>query len=821
MVLGQALSLKPAEHNTIACCKIITIMNTDTVYVLNQTKIPSNMQVFVDNMPDTMSINGTVVVSNMAKPTNYDSQLDSLFAIGKDVAEYGFGYSDAISNIAFPLIIAIFAFALPFMFSAINHVNNKYDSIAIANMFKSSKRYKTFWWSIAVNVGAMLVYGGLSLLPFDKFHHCLGVVFSYLFVGLTGWMVVSVFLFIQYCMLFNKPQSVAEEINNRHSKERNEAKKKDLKFAKKVKKSSKAKSDSGKRVWEMVGSIYGRSYSGSADFNLINRLSEMCRYAIRVNDYNIYSTVWSKVYEIQKDEKAFDDTKVPPVADDCQKNLTNSFLLKTFENIGESAVNIEIQGSLIRTWLQCFAQDKHPNHIDFYLLMRALFKVAGRGNIGLVEKYFADSKYSFRYVLTLPQVLYVKGGDISNMPNEEQKSREEWEKICDYHFMLAAFAYYMGLKSLPKQVLSDEFGLELLPQNRQELLLTYARCKTKMTSDGGYDFSNAEELYGRRVDPEFIDTFAVLLFALLNDSEAYNYFMFTTEEIIEKVKGYKTLFYEIGEKFKKDAYIKTNLNKVCQLNFNKAFEESIRILESKPSKETFESELSEILTNNIKIHLHNQVLQIKNEKLEMWGKDSDDKTELLELGVCPIRMTKHIVEQWPAGDVWYYLQNVPEIIRNRAYYLYMQVLLSWQCDVKKVQPDSIADTVKIIINGHPEDFVFVDYDSHVNTWLNMDYKIFRNPKCEGIDYVMCSSIGYLRDSYFYKQLEGRLFLIRKKDLPALMRTVDEDVDVAFDYQCNYETNNMDLRVLIDSKYVLKYNKEVTITSFEVAPMKIN
>ena len=124
MVLGQALSLKPAEHNTIACCKIITIMNTDTVYVLNQTKIPSNMQVFVDNMPDTMSINGTVVVSNMAKPTNYDSQLDSLFAIGKDVAEYGFGYSDAISNIAFPLIIAIFAFALPFMFSAINHVNN-------------------------------------------------------------------------------------------------------------------------------------------------------------------------------------------------------------------------------------------------------------------------------------------------------------------------------------------------------------------------------------------------------------------------------------------------------------------------------------------------------------------------------------------------------------------------------------------------------------------------------------------------------------------------------------------------------------------------
>lgn len=796
------------------------IMNTDTVFVLNQTKIPSNMQVFVENIPDSISVKGTVAVSNMTEAYNYDTQLDSLVTLGKNAAEYGIGYSDAISSIAFPLIIAVFAFALPFLFSAMNHVNSKYDSIAIANMFRSSRKYKAFWLSIAVNVGVMLLYGGLTLLPYDTYHRWIGIVFSYLFVGLSAWMVISVFLFIQYCMTFDKPHSVVEEIKRRYPIEKDDSEKSAIKFSKKVKKSSKAKSDSGKKVWEMVGSMYGRSYSSSADFNLINRLSEMCKYALKVNDYNLYSAVWSKVYEIQKDEKAFDDTKDQPVADDCQKSMTNSFLLKTFENIGESAINIEIQGSLIRTWLQCFAHDKYPNHIDFYLLMRSLFKVAGMGNIGIIEKYFADCKYSFRYVLTLPQVLYVKGGDISKRQSEEKKSREEWEKICDYHFLLAAFGYYMGLKSLPKQVLSDEFGMELLPRNRQELLLTYARCKTKMTSDGGYDFSHAEELYGMRVDPEFIDTFAVLLFALLGDSEAYCYFLYTTGEINEKIKGYKTSFYKIGEKFKKDAYVKANFNKVCQLNFNKTFEESRRILESKPTKESFESKLSELLTNNIKIHLHDQVLQIKNVKLEMWGNDSDDKTELLELGACPIRMTKHIVEQWPAGDVWYYLQDVPEIIRNRAYYLYMQVLLSWKCDVKKVQPDSIADVVKSIIDGHPEEFAFVDYDSHVNTWLSMDYKDFRRPKCEGVDHVMCSSIGYLRDSYLYKQLEGKLFLIRKEDLPALIRTAEGDVDVDFDYQCDYEANKMDLRVLIDSKYVIKYKKEVTMTSFEVVPMNV-
>lgn len=797
-------------------------MNTDTVYVLNQAKLPDNMKVFVDNMPDSISVNGTVAVSNLTDPIHYDSQLDGLVSIGKDVAEYGIGYSDAISNIAFPMIVAVFAFALPFLFSVINHVNSKYDSRAIANMFSSSKRYKSFWWSIAVNVGAMLLYGGLSLLPLDMFHHWIGIVSSYIFIGLVCWMVVSVFMFILYCMSFNKPQLVVEEIKDRYNEEKADAEKKDSQLSKKLKKSSKKKTASGERVWEMIGSMYVRIYSNTADYNLIDRLSEMCRYAIRANDYKLYSDVWSKVYEIQKDEKVFDDTNNQTVADDCQKKLTNSFLLKTLESIGESTINIEIQDSLIRTWLQCFAQDKYPNYIDFHLLMRSLFKVAGRGNIGFVEKYFADSKYTFKYVLTLPQVLYVKGGDISNRPSEEKKSREAWEEICDYHFVLAAFAYYMGLKALPKQVLSDEFGMELLPRNRQELLLTYARCKAKMMSDGGYNLSKAEELYGRRVDPEFIDIFAVLLFALLRDSQAYCYFLYSTKEINSKIKEYKTLFCTIGEKFKKDKYIKTNFNEVCQLNFNKAFEESRRILESKPSIKSFESELPESLTNIIKVHLHNQVLQLKNyTRYEMWGVDSNEKTELLEFGTCPIRLPKHFVEQLPARDMWHYIQFVREIILNRAYYLYMQVLLGWRCVEKKAQPDSIEDAVKYVIGGHPEDYVFVDYDSHVSHWLNMDYKDFRRPKCVGVDYVICSTIGYLRDSYYYRKLEGKLLLIPKKDLPALVRTVEGDVDVDFDYQCNYETDNMDLRVLIDSKYVIKYKKGVTMTSFEVIPMNIN
>ena len=183
-----------------------------------------------------MAFKSYVIVSDVVEQYSFDSKIDSLVATGKYITEYGIGYSDTISNIVFPLIIAVFAFALPFLFSTINHVNNKYDSITIASMFKSSKRYKNFWWSISVNVGTMLLYGGLSLLPFYTFHHWIGLVSSYLLVGLVVWMVISVFLFMQYCMLYNKPYCVVEDINRRYLEEKAEVEKMSIRQSMKFKK---------------------------------------------------------------------------------------------------------------------------------------------------------------------------------------------------------------------------------------------------------------------------------------------------------------------------------------------------------------------------------------------------------------------------------------------------------------------------------------------------------------------------------------------------------------------------------------------------------
>ncbi len=77
----------------------------DSIYVINLVCIPDTLNAHVSNILSTLKIDGIVAVSD----TSYDSQLNSLLSLGNNIAEYGVGFSDVVSTILFPLIIAIFA----------------------------------------------------------------------------------------------------------------------------------------------------------------------------------------------------------------------------------------------------------------------------------------------------------------------------------------------------------------------------------------------------------------------------------------------------------------------------------------------------------------------------------------------------------------------------------------------------------------------------------------------------------------------------------------------------------------------------------------
>ena len=72
------------------------------------------------------------------------AQLDSIQSQIQAIAENGVGYNDVVSHIAFPLIIALFAFAFTYLFSVITRINDKYNSEHISKMFKKSWSYRCY-----------------------------------------------------------------------------------------------------------------------------------------------------------------------------------------------------------------------------------------------------------------------------------------------------------------------------------------------------------------------------------------------------------------------------------------------------------------------------------------------------------------------------------------------------------------------------------------------------------------------------------------------------------------------------------------------------
>lgn len=92
------------------------------------------------------------------------NQLEALREQVQTISEYGVGFSDTAAHIAIPLTIALFAFAFPFLFTVISHINNKYESEIISKQFFSEFSYKWYLRGAAISAGYLVGVGLLSLI---------------------------------------------------------------------------------------------------------------------------------------------------------------------------------------------------------------------------------------------------------------------------------------------------------------------------------------------------------------------------------------------------------------------------------------------------------------------------------------------------------------------------------------------------------------------------------------------------------------------------------------------------------------------------------
>jgi hypothetical protein len=332
---------------------------------------------------------------------------------------------------------------------------------------------------------------------------------------------------------------------------------------------------------------------------------------------------------------SLDENKDESLPEAQYKYKSALFLSKAYEDYFLSARDQKVQTQLISTWLKGFSPNKYPNRSDVYMLVKTLLKIASRGELHFIESYFDLCKHSFNYVLNLPLLLYIEKGKIDKQPSVSQKSQDIWDYICDYHFVLAAYAYRQGLNTLPRQILVDEYGIGVLPHNKQMLLIRYARCKAKFKDDGNFEYSKSDDLFGQKVYPDFLDVFATTLFALLEDSKGLSYYSIVTEEVKKTLINNKEHFIKIGNKQKEEYVVKKMYHKICEFNYGSHYVDVLNSLTKKPSTEDYEEVLPINIREYINSYFWNQISQIGSYTNEhMWGRDNAEKTENISLNPC-------------------------------------------------------------------------------------------------------------------------------------------------------------------------------------------
>lgn len=156
-----------------------------------------------------------ITISNITQnQVELNTSLDTISSQLNTITNYGVGYSDVAAHIAIPLIIALFAFAFPFLFTIISHINNKYESEHITRMFSSESSYKWFLRGAIISAAYLIIVGVSSLCLKGLGYHWLMHALNWSSIVVAGMYSVFIIRFVYTCLDYNNHQEIYNVPNN-------------------------------------------------------------------------------------------------------------------------------------------------------------------------------------------------------------------------------------------------------------------------------------------------------------------------------------------------------------------------------------------------------------------------------------------------------------------------------------------------------------------------------------------------------------------------------------------------------------------------------
>lgn len=791
-----------------------------------------------------------------------EHSLDIIETKLQEILDSGVGYSDVVGQIAFPLLIALFAFAFPFLFSVINQINSKYDSKSISELFTKSMFYRLFWWCSILNIFYVFAFGFLSLYLKGALRREL------LEYGTWGALLVvfgyslTILGFVNLGVKYNKGICLVKIIENKYRWQNKKYKKE--KLVKDFLSWLMVLRHRGQNEWIRIykeGKAYSVSYdSRNAKESYLRHLIDLCKYSISHQDKELFSTVMSRVQELTGCEKDKDLSlgSGAPMPTGAAHYFTSKFYKSIFEYYSLCSNFTYCESYLVWGYLSAYSRCKFLYVVDIVQMTQCMFYLVRGGKIPLLNQLLENIDWHFHSIMDMPKVFYVVGRLPDKRKKIDELSLKNWNELSNYMFLFSSYClknkHYAVLKGLLSKV---HWAGSVFPSNKYDVIYRYLMCLKEVHDDGRFGILGGHELCESLiVDKDLIRRYCTFLLLVLHRYSGESYGNISMELLKKFVNEYKSLERCVLD-FRKDEELCKVFPEIYQIDFAEVYrevfvdvamgrEELINISSDFRDETHFPTFMHWYLAESI-YKLTNKRKIIKIEFLEEIPDESIGyfKRTLFEA-------KKHFFKRLPlkvqmpaslyAGDyqimkvnpcqvifdkryfldhdltILGYLKPVIDIMCSRINYMLLTAIKEMKIKKVKIKITDLHNYLMKITEGRFEEYILLDINCQFQAFLKLEHKGYQNLDYFGMKYVPVESIDnqYLKDLPIMNDFGNSMLIMRKSELPVLMDRLN-DVDVKIKDESSVEDGQLDIRITFDYGYELWYRKNVNV--IQILPLR--
>lgn len=803
-----------------------------------------SQQVLSSKIDTLCAMNSDLVLSQ----SELSHSVDTISAQLNTISEYGLGFSDSVAHIAIPLIIALFAFAFPFLFTVISHINNKYESEHITKLFSSEPTYKWFLKGAWISAVYLVIAGVLSLCINGGVYKWLMYALDWTSIIVAGGYSIIILWFVRKCIDYNNPQKLIDSVDEKFWRGVKESKAYLKKLNKEEKKNAKERSK-GKRHFKDQGISIGKAYAfyGVED-SRTKCLVELCKYAFRKQDFDLFLSVLLKVDNLPHPEKHY---------------VNQRFLF--FEQVVDAYLyceqNVKIEESLMRHWFSAFNRAEKPNEGVIYRMLGKMVSAVMQGRTSIFVQYIQCASSGYSFINQLQIVSYVCGKSVEDQKKADNDRLDCWLELCEMHYIALAHLFSAGKVEPLKAVFSGKntgYG-KLFPASGTEILKIYARCKDNQEKDGTFShYWFLRDAVGENTDPEMLEKLTSLLLLLASEA-SYQSLNLISKSRLELIKSSENKMTGFAKVWLDSSELLYMFPQLVEKDFKKRFDVFVNQLEEaerieknlddktllikvfygfmkilcegcivKPDEDIYQKKVPEDVKDEVKTMFWNILYGNAGGVFDnLVGENNESKVDSMSMGEMNFMTYKQALMEHEGLYTHQVFNNLFNVFKSRYIVMIYSALAHMHIIDVSIPIDEFEEYFEKNVGKNASEYFIIDSDSHMNLFYKMDeledgrrFSFDRTYKCASYKLYDLSVGWYLRDVPDLEPFKETLIIIKRRDLPAVNSISGiEGPSVVFTDESDREKGIAAVSMKVNPNYQIKYNKNVEVLRLRLESLR--